>query len=244
MEPTAVQAHVHVQDLLTTYKPSSATIALVQRAPLLFLVGISGAGKDTVIQELVKTGKYHLLVSYTTRQPRMNNGEMEQDGIAYHFVTWERAERMLGEGAFVEANLYGGNVYGTAAAEIEVAAAKGKIAVTDIEVQGVAVYDALKANMRPIFLLPPSYAVWQERLRRRYGDAVDPQDLAKRLQTALSELRHALEVPYFYFVVNDQLAETVHKVAAIASGAPQATEEVAVGRRIAESICKQLQATI
>ncbi len=224
---------------IATYQPSEATRNLVRATPKLFLVGISGAGKDTILHRLLQTGEYHATVSHTTRPPRANNGVMERDGVEYHFITLEQAEQMLDAGAYIEAKLYGTNVYGTSVSELQIAHDEHKIAVTDIEVQGVAEYMAIDPTTKAVFILPPSYEVWQERFMKRYGSESDTSDTEARMKTALFELEHALAMPYFDFVINDSLDEAVRDITGIVSGSEH-VKEAARARDVAESIRKQL----
>lgn len=241
MESTEV--HARLKAKLDAYKPSAETVKLVQETPTLLLVGISGAGKDSITKELLKTGKYRLLVSYTTRQPRENNGIMEQDGREYHFITMEEAERMVDAGAYVEANLYGSNVYGTGVDEIKAVHDAQKIAVTDMEVQGVDEYMHIGTNAKAVFILPPNYEIWQSRLARRYGDTMVQADFEKRMARALQEIEHALRTPYFSFVVNDVLTDAAAEIDQIASGQITAAEKEAA-HRVANALAYSLKLSI
>lgn len=197
---------------LANYRPSQATIDLIKVTPILLLVGPTGAGKDSLLQELLKTGKYHQLISHTTRQPRMNHGVLEQDGDDYHFIDLATAEMMLDEQKYVEAKQYSGNVYGVSAAEIALAHAQGKIAVNDLEVQGVAEFKKFSPDVMAVFLVPPDFETWQGRLQRRYGDVVDWADAKLRLQTALDEIEELLNTDYYMAMVNDDLDAAVREV--------------------------------
>jgi len=230
---------------VTNYKPSEAMLASVRQVPLLLAAGISGAGKDTVLQKLIVKypDDYHFLVSHATRPPRENNGVMEQDGVKYFFIDKQTAEHMLDEGAYIEANYYVGNVYGASIGEIAKAGQEHKILVSDIDVNGIDSYVRRGMNARAVFLLPPSYLVWQERLMKRYGDAVDTADLRQRLGTALEELEFARSHDYFYLVVNDNLDETVEFVHRIARGdniAVHRDDATAISEEIASGIKTQL----
>lgn len=210
-------SNADVQSALANYRPSPATVDLVKHTPILLLVGVSGAGKDTIKQQLLATGEYRHIVSHTTRAPRENSGELEQDGVDYNFISKEKAVEMLHAGEFVEANKYSGNIYGTSVAEIRAAHDEGKIAVTDLEVQGVAVYKQISSSVIAVFVLPPNYEEWQRRLRSRYGEkGADPADIEKRMRTAIAELQEALDKPYYHFVVNENIDEAVKAVNSIA----------------------------
>src|SRR5712691_7859904 len=99
-----------LQELVDHYKVPSQVVTLVKNTPIVLLVGVSGAGKDTIKHHLLATGKYHHIVSHTTRKPRENGGVMEQDGVEYHFIDQARAIQMLKDGEFVEAKIYSGNM--------------------------------------------------------------------------------------------------------------------------------------
>lgn len=224
---------------LRDYKPSGQTVELIRQTQILLLVGVSGAGKDSIKQRLLKTGAYHHIISHTTRRPRENKGVIERDDVDYHFVDFAEAERMLDEGAFVEAKMYSGNVYGTSVAEIKQARDDGKIALTDIEVQGVAEYKAISASVHAVFVLPPSYEIWRQRIENRYGGKIDPADMEKRLRTARVELSEALTKDYYRFVINDDLEAAVTAVDGIAHDAAPGQEGQAA-RELAEELIRQL----
>jgi guanylate kinase len=204
---------------ISDYKPGQAAIKLVSETPIVLLVGISGAGKDSIKRILLQTGNYHHIVSHTTRKPRVNGGVLEQDGVDYHFITVAEALNMADEGGFVEVKQYGDNIYGTSVAEIQAASNEHKIAVTDLEVQGVAEYKAISTNVIALFILPPDYEEWQRRLYARYGThKADAADIAKRMQTAILELEEALQRPYYHFIVNNDLHTAVATADKIAHG--------------------------
>lgn len=207
----------HLQTLIDQYTISPEAIDIVRNTPIVLLVGVSGAGKDTIKHRLLETGNYHHIVSHTTRPPRENAGVMEQDGVEYHFISKEQAVDMLRDQAFVEAKKYGDNIYGTSLDEIRQAHDEGRIAITDLEVQGVAEYKALSPKVIAEFILPPDYSEWQRRLHARYGaKGADPADIQKRMKTAIAELEEALRQPYYHFVVNENLDEAVKAVDKIA----------------------------
>lgn len=203
---------------LKDYKVPEAAAELIRSTGIVFLVGITAAGKDTVITELLKSGDYHYIISHTTRAPRYNHGTLEQDGIDYHFINLEEVSRMLDDQEFIEAKLVHGNIYGTSTREIQAAKDKSEIAISEIEVQGIAEYRAVSGTVLPIFLLPPDFKTWQARLMKRYGEKIDQEDLRKRMETAREELNEALAKDYFEFVINDELGATISVVDKIAHG--------------------------
>ncbi len=199
------------------YQPDQRARRLVDQTKIVFLVGISGAGKDTTKQRLLVDPTFIDIVSYTTRQPRHNRGVLEQDGVDYHFISQWRAEQMLDEHQFIEAKFVHGTVYGTGLAELHRARDEGRIAVTDIDVQGVDEYKKISQHVVAIFLLPPSYDEWRRRLQARYLTTEEFEaEWPRRFNSAIKELTHALEVPYYHFIINDDLDTTVRVVREIA----------------------------
>jgi len=234
-----------LQKLVDAYTLSPVAVELVKSTPIVLLVGVSGAGKDSIKHKLLETGKYHHIVSHTTRAPRENGGVMEQDGVEYHFITKERAAEMLRNGEFIEAKKYSDNVYGTSVAEIQKAHDEGKVAITDLEVQGVAEYKAISSSVIAEFILPPNYQEWQRRLHARYGTKeADPADIARRMQTAIAELKEALARPYYHFVVNEKLEEAVRAADSIARHHDEFTVIDTSFRVWAERLLEDLQAGV
>jgi len=199
-----------LEQMITVYEPTPETVELVQNSNITLLVGISGAGKDTIKKKLLEKDGYSDITSHTTRPPRMNNNVLEQDGQEYHFVSVETAQDMLVQKAFIEAKLVHGTVYGTSTDEVRRAHDQHKIAVTDIDVQGVDEYKQLSQDVIAIFILPPSFEIWRQRLMQRYesAEAFD-EEWPKRRTSAVQELQQALSVPYYHFIINDELARSV-----------------------------------
>ena len=229
------------QKLLDYTVPPKA-VDTINQTKIVFLVGVSGAGKDTILQKLLNTGKYRYVVSHTTRRPRYNKGVLEQEGVDYHFIDARTASRMLDREEFIEAKMYGDSIYGTSVAEVKKAYDSNRIAITDIEVQGVTEYKAIAPNIIPIFLLPPDFETWQRRLLKRYErNEPDPENIKRRMQTAKVELQEALNRDYFEFVINDDLDRTVNAVKEIVEGNLSA-EKNQQARKLAEDLLKKLSA--
>lgn len=206
-----------LEELITAYQPSDEAIELVHNTHITLLVGISGAGKDTIKRRLLQDDDYRDIVSHTTRQPRSNNGIPEVADVDYHFIDEAEARRMVENREFIEAKYVHGTVYGTSVSELQRSHDEQKIAVTDIDVQGVAEYKELAQSVVAIFILPPSYSTWRQRLAARYGTPEEFEaEWPKRRDSAIRELEHALEVPYYHFIVNDEIDESVRIVDEIA----------------------------
>lgn len=234
-------------DLIDNYQAPDAVPEVLDETPPVLLAGISGAGKDTTKGELLKTDEFHEVVSFTTRHPRLNNGQLEQDGVHYHFVSPEYMHNMAWLGKFVEIKRVHGNkselgdVYGTPIDAFKTARQLGKIAITDVDVQGVREYVQLSPKTVALFILPPDYDTWRDRLGRRYDtpEAFEAE-WPKRYASALRELKEALAAPYYHFILNDDLARTVQIASEFAHEGNmynrKDTEARAAGYRLLQSI--------
>lgn len=166
-------------------------IAFVVSAP-------SGTGKTTVCRALVAADpRLRFSVSHTTRPPRAG----ERDGQDYWFVDRARFAELVAEGAFLEHAEYAGNLYGTSHAAIDGPLAEGFDLLLEIEVQGARQVRERRPDARFVFLLPPSLAALEARLRGRGSD--DPEAVRARLELARRELREAER--FDYLLVNDDL---------------------------------------
>jgi len=175
----------------------------------LFVVSApSGAGKTSLVRALVSTDPgIAVSVSHTTRAPRPG----EQDGTHYHFVDRARFEDMAAAGELLEHARVFDNYYGTARAEVEQGLAAGRDLVLEIDWQGARQVRALMPQAVSIFILPPSIAVLEQRLRDRAQDSAEV--VAQRLSEARGEMSHYEE--FDYLVVNDDLDAALHELRAI-----------------------------
>lgn len=229
-----------IEELIKDYKPSNEVAELVRNTPLVLLVGITGAGKDTIKHALLQDGSFTNFISYTTRSPRSNHGVMEQDGVEYRFVSREQMESLLRSGEIIEAKQFSANIYGTGAADLRAAQSTDKIAVNDIEVQGVREYKEISSHVHAVFILPPSYGEWQKRLSKRYGDTdIESDNMSLRLETARGELKEALDAGYFTFVINDEVDRVVEEIKALVKNEPISREKEA-GNQLAGKLYKAL----
>jgi guanylate kinase len=150
-------------------------------------------------------------ISYTTRKPRGS----EQDGREYFFITREQFERMIARGEFLEHAEVFGNYYGTAKRFLHEAEDSGDDLLLDIDVQGAAQIQKQIPDAVSIFVLPPSRAELERRLRRRSSaDGVSSEEIIeRRLRTASKEIENYSH--YGYILVNDKLEESIDKLRAI-----------------------------
>src|SRR5262245_45298407 len=130
---------------------------------LLFIVSApSGTGKTTIVERLVqRVPNLRMSRSYTSRAARAG----ETDGVDYNFISRERFEAMIGDQAFLEWADVFGSYYGTSAADTEAARASGDDVVLVIDVQGARKVRGRGIQTVGIFVLPPSAAILEQRLR-------------------------------------------------------------------------------
>lgn len=179
------------------------------RRGLLFVVSApSGTGKTTVVERLVQiVPDLALSRSYTSRPARPG----EADGVDYNFVSRPRFEEMIAADAFLEWADVFGNLYGTCAADAEAHLTTGRDLVLVIDVQGARQVRKRFADIVGVFVMPPSFAILERRLR---GRSKDPEDaIQRRLQTARDEV--AAYTEYDYVIVNDELEACVDRLRAI-----------------------------
>lgn len=192
--------------------PAHSNQTLAATAPargILFIVSApSGAGKTSLVKALLEqvTGLV-LSVSCTTRTARVG----EQDGVHYHFLDRAQFEREIAAGAFLEHAEVFGNHYGTRAADVNRSLAAGQDVILEIDWQGARQVRTQFPEAIGLFVLPPSIAELERRLRGRGTD--DAAIIARRMAQARDELTHYAE--YSYLVVNDRFERALAALTAI-----------------------------
>lgn len=183
---------------------------------ILYIISApSGSGKSTLVNELRKFVPYlDFSISYTTRAPRGS----EQDGREYHFISRDAFEEMIGRREFLEYACVFGNYYGTARHVFQEAAEHGNDVLLDIDVQGERQVKRAMPEAVSIFVLPPSRAELESRLRKRSvsENVHSPEIIQRRLDTARKEIENYPN--YDYLLVNDRLEESVDRLQAIVLG--------------------------
>ena len=182
---------------------------LEKKGILIVVSGFSGAGKGTMMKELLKKypDDYALSVSATSRKPR----EGEQEGVEYFFKTREEFEKMIEGEELVEYAQYVGNYYGTPKAYVEEQLEAGKDVILEIEIQGALKIKEKFPQTVLMFVTPPSAEELKNRLVERGTE--DMETIERRLSRAVEEAE-GIEA-YDYLVVNDILeicVEEMHQI--------------------------------
>jgi guanylate kinase len=179
-------------------------------APLVLIVsGPSGSGKSTLVQRLLQMPGTMASRSCTTRMRRAT----EASGKCYDFVTNEEFEAMVSRGEFLEyARVFGRHSYGTPKKWLEESRAKGLDLVLEIDVQGAAQVKEKLPESVAIFILPPSRAELERRLRSRGQDS--DEEIARRLARARAEIE-AFGKYYDFCVMNQDVEQAGREVEAI-----------------------------
>ena len=187
----------------------------MKRGRLFVIAAPSGAGKTSLLHALMKKRPgVEFSVSCTTRKPRPG----EHDGKDYHFIDRSGFERLQAAGEFIEhANVFG-NLYGTRRSVVESALAEGRDLILEIDWQGARQVREHLPEAVQVFVLPPSRAELEARLRRRRSDSEEA--IARRLQESVLEMSHWKD--FDYVIVNRDFDAALADLEAVFDGRGEA----------------------
>jgi guanylate kinase len=187
-----------------------------RRGRLFVIAAPSGAGKTSLVRALMEREPgLRFSISYTTRPRRPN----EVDGRDYYFVTREEFDRIVAEGGFLEHATVFDNSYGTSASQVEQSLSGGQDLILEIDWQGAGQVRRALPECRSIFILPPSRAELERRLRGRGTDSEDV--IRRRLRDAAADMGHWRE--FDHVVVNDDFEQAVRDLQDIVRGGGEAS---------------------
>lgn len=230
------KTHQQLLQAVAEYHMPTKARELVIASELLIICGVTAAGKNTIVNYLIDNDEFACIVSHTTRLPRENHGILEKNGRDYWFVDESKMLELANQNAFVEIKqVHGTTFYGTSIMAVEQAVQSGKRPITEIDVQGVLVLMAELPSLQPLFVMPPSYEAWMERLSNR--GTIGRMELQQRLMSAESELRLAIDNPQFELVVNHEFHYTV---AEIIHGIDMSKPEQAKRRELAKTLLESI----
>lgn len=197
----------------------------MKKGLMVVVSGPAGSGKGTVNAHLLAKENFVYSVSATTRAPRPG----EVDGVNYHFISREEFIRRIENDDMLEYTEYCGNYYGTPKKEAMEVLASGKNLILELEVEGAENVKKKFPDAVLVLLLPPSYAVQEQRLRGRATET--EEKITERLARAKEEVRHSLSYDYIVYNYDGKDAEAAGQIDAIVTA-----EKCSIGRnpRIAE----------
>jgi guanylate kinase len=182
-----------------------------KRGKLFVIAAPSGAGKTSLVRALMQLRPaLRFSISYTTRQQRPN----ERHSHDYFFVDKSEFERMVAAGDFLEHARVFDNYYGTSRKQVEQLLDESHDVLLEIDWQGAQQIRRALPECRSIFVLPPSRAALEQRLRGRGTDS--DEVIARRLRDSLADLSHWNE--FDYIVVNDDFDRATQELQAIVTG--------------------------
>jgi guanylate kinase len=184
---------------------------MANRGKLFVIAAPSGAGKTSLVRALMeRRPALRFSISYTTRQQRPK----ERDGHDYFFVDKTQFERMAAAGEFLEHARVFDNYYGTSRAQVEQLLDRSQDVLLEIDWQGAQQIRSALPECRSIFVLPPSRAALEQRLRSRGTDS--DEVIARRLRDSIADLSHWNE--FDYIVINDDFGRATADLEAIVTG--------------------------
>jgi guanylate kinase len=214
MSQPGLKYYQEFKEVLDNYQMSERAKNALEGLEMVLLVAPTSTGRNTVIRKLVSDYNYYFVVSDTTRAPQFRDGELEKNGVQYFFRSEEEMLEDLRSGEFLEAAIiHEQQVSGISIRELEKAKSLNKIAITDIETIGAD--NVLQANpdAKAIFLLPPNFDEWQDRIKSR--GRMTEYELRNRLRSAQGELNAALQHPYYQFVITENVDQSAGIIDAI-----------------------------
>jgi len=204
-----------LEKLIKEYQTPPEVIEEIYSIPTVVLTGITAAGKDTIIGDILEeTDELVRVVTSTTRGMRENNHVMETEGNEYYFLTLDQAIQKINNGEYIEVAPVHGQVNGSLVAEFRRISGIGKTALMDVNFEGVEKY--LTFGMKELsvyFVMPPSFEIWLARLMKRQGGTIgDREEILRRFRSAQVELKRAENHPQYIPIINDVSRETAHRI--------------------------------
>ena len=166
------------------------------KTKMIIVAAPSGAGKSSFVERLAaEDSRLHDIITYTTREMRHH----ESQGKPYFFISIEEFKKKVSEDFFIEWAQVHTNMYGTSYEQIQLAWARDKVVIMDIDIQGVVTFKSKFPDAKTVFILPPSIEELKRRVIKR--DGAPPPDLDIRMMNAEKEMKKACE--FDVQIVND-----------------------------------------
>jgi guanylate kinase len=184
-----------------------------RRGSLFVIAAPSGAGKTSLVKAVLdRDPSLRVSISHTTRKPRQH----ERDAEHYHFISVDEFRRLVAAGEFLEHAQVFDNFYGTGRAQVEALRNAGHDVILEIDWQGARQVRKAQPDCTSIFILPPSRAELENRLRSRKTDS--DEVIARRLRDSIADMTHYDE--FDRVIVNDEFEKAVGELLQVVRGKP------------------------
>lgn len=215
------------------YQVPERAVEMLKKYPPLILAGVTASGKNAVKDYIIRHANYRHVITHTTRPIRGH----ETNGVDYWFVSEEEMSGMLDRQELMESQvIHDSAVYGTSFASFESIAITGVRPLMELDTQGINDLTASVPSLQPVFILPPSFEIWMERLGGR--DNMSDGERSRRLRSARLEIEEALKNRNFVVLVNHELDETAQE---IMYGVSINSVDVEASRKLGEELLEFLQ---
>ncbi len=209
--------HAQLVTAVNNYHTPIEAAELLKQNPPLIIASVSGGGKDTVAQYTQDNSQYRRVVTTTTRPMRPG----ETNGIDYWFVDETTMLDLVHKGAFIEVKeLHGQQISGSSIAAYKTTLDAGNKPLLSVDVQGITEIMKHIPNLQPVFILPPNFETWLNRLGNR--GVMSHIEKLRRFRSAQAELELVLHNPHFKLVVNTEIPAVAKE---ILGGASDHTEQ-------------------
>lgn len=231
-------------EALKDYHLSEHARKILADIKLVVLTAPTASGRNTIINELLRTNEYNFIVSDTTREPRINNGILEQNGREYFFRDELDMLKDIKNGDFLEAEvIHEQQVSGISIRELEKASSEHRAAITDMDIGGAINVLDLKPDTIAVLVLPPSFDTWHERIFSR-GD-MGNVEYKRRLQTAARILESGIhESSELKIIINDDLTDAAEEVHELVQNGTFSDEQQQKGIELAKRLLADTTAAL
>ena len=233
-----------LQQRINEYVTPHQVLERLNSIRTVILVGITAAGKDTIIRDIInESDEFVRVVTSTTRAPRENSGVLEQHGVDYYFLTEEEAQHKMDAGEYIEVANVHERVNGSLIAEYERIASIGKVALSDVDYQGAMNFLSFGMDkLQVYFVLPPSFEAWLARLAKRQGGVLErDQEIITRFRSAQKELAVARDNAHLIPVMNTRSDETARRIIDYTlHGTHPTTDEIAEARTVLDDLARSI----
>lgn len=238
-----LKQHDAFKTALANYHISDRAQKILADTKLVLLTAATASGRNTIIDHLLESGRYHFIVSDTTRPQRVNNGIPEQNGREYWFRSEQEVLADIERGEYLEAELiHDQQVSGISIRELEKATQEGKIAIDEVDIGGfLAVLEARPATTA-IIVLPPSFEEWQRRITGR-GE-MNPVEFKRRIETAVRIFDVAAKSSQAVLVINDEVEVAARRIDEVTQNGEVDQRQQQQARELAAHLLAQTQSLL